>query len=120
LLLPVAVKAMRDATHSLLIDWAALMALSLILAFAGDVVGLSRPGAAWLVVIASVAAIKARIILRSYLGLARAPAAATGFFAVVFIVLALVAVSFLIFPTPPRFGAASAQTFARTFAGGIE
>jgi hypothetical protein len=110
---------MRDATHSLLLDWATLMALSLVLAFAGDVVGLSRPGAVWLVVISCVAAIKARIILRSYLGLVRAPSALAGFFAVVFAVLALVAVSFLIFPTPARI-AAGAQTFARTFAGGIE
>jgi hypothetical protein len=110
---------MRETTHSYLINWAALMALSLVLAFAGDVVGMSRPGAIGIAVIAGVAAIKARIILRSYLGLFRAPGAATGFFAVVFAVLALVAVSFLIFPTPARIGA-GAQAFARTFAGGIE
>jgi len=110
---------MRDATHSLLLDWAALMALTLVLAFAGDVVGPSRPCAIGIAVIAGVAAIKARIILRSYLGLVRAPAAATAFFAVVFAVLALVAVSFLIFPTPAPIGA-GAQAFARTFAGGIE
>ncbi len=95
------------------------MTLSLVLAFAGDVVGLSRPGAIGIAVIAGVAAIKARIILRSYLGLVRAPAAGTGFFSVVFVLLALLAVSFLIFPSPVRTGAGAA-TFARTFAGGIE
>ncbi len=110
---------MRDVGLSLLFDWAALMALSLVLGFAGDVAGLSRPGAVALVVIALAAAFKARIILRSYLGLVRAPGALAGFFAAVFIVLALVAVSFLIFPTPARTSGAPAA-FAQTFTGGTE
>jgi hypothetical protein len=91
---------MGQTDKTLVIAWAQLMALSAILAFAGDIVGPSRPGAVWLVVIACVAAFKARVILRSYLGLMRAPGALNGFFAAVFIVLALVAVSFLIVPTP--------------------
>ncbi len=110
---------MRAATLSLLFDWAALMALSLVLGFAGDVAGVARPGAVSLVVIALAAAFKARIILRSYLGLARAPGAAAGFFAAVFVLLAIVAVSFLIFPTPAKTSGARAA-FAQTFAGGNE
>jgi hypothetical protein len=110
---------MRDATLSLLLDWAALMALSLVLGFAGDVGGLSRPGAVSLVVIALAAAFKARIILRNYLGLVRAPGAAAGFFAAVFVLLALVTVSFLIFPTPAKTSGGKAA-FAQTFAGGNE
>ncbi len=110
---------MRDATLSLIFDWAALMALSLVLGFAGDVGGLSRPGAVALVVIALAAAFKARIILRNYLGLVRAPGAAAGFFAAVCTLLALVTVSFLIFPTPAKMsGARVAAT--QTFAGGTE
>jgi len=98
---------MRNAARSLLTSWASLMALTLVLAFAGDVVGASHPGAIGIGVIAGVAALKSRIILRSYLGLARAPAAAAGFFTVVLAVLALVAASFLIFPTPAQHAAAS-------------
>jgi hypothetical protein len=100
---------MNDARR-LLSGWAALMALSLILAFAADVVGAARPGAIWLVVIAGVAALKSRIVLRSYLGLARAPGALAGFFAVVVAVMALVASSFLIFPTPKAEGGPRAAT----------
>ncbi len=110
---------MRNRNHSLFFAWAALMASTLIMAFAGDVVGLSRPGAAWLVVIACVAAFKARVILRSYLGLMRAPGALAGFFAAVFVVLACVAVSFLIFPTPARNGGGK-TALVQTFTGGIE
>jgi hypothetical protein len=110
---------MRKPTLSLIFQWAALMALSLVLGFAGDVASLSRPGALGIVVIACVAAIKARIVLRSYLGLFRAPGALAGFSAAVFGLLALVAASFLIFPTPARISGAPA-VFIQTFAGGIE
>jgi hypothetical protein len=91
---------MRDASLSLLFNWAALMALSLVLAFAADVTHAASPGAVWIVVIAGVAALKSRVVLRSYLGLSHAPGALAGFFTAVFVVLALVASSFLIFPTP--------------------
>lgn len=87
-------------TLSLLMNWAALMALSLVLAFAADVGGAARPGVIWFVVIAAAAALKSRIVLRSYLGLARAPGALAGFFSAALIVLALVAASFALFPTP--------------------
>ena len=62
---------------------------------------------------------KARIILRSYLGLSRAPATLAGFFAVALGVLALVAASFLIFPTPARVSGGP-NAIAATFAGGNE
>ncbi len=110
---------MQESTLPLLFNWAALMALTVILAFAGDVVGLSQPSPIWLVVIALAAAFKARIILRNYLGLFRAPGALAGFFSAVFILLALVAVSFLIFPTPARTSGGK-PAFAQTFAGGTE
>jgi hypothetical protein len=108
---------MWNATRSLLIVWASLMTLTLLMAFAGDVVGPSHPGALGIGVIAGVAALKSRIILRSYLGLVRAPAAATGFFTVVFVLLALVAASFLIFPTPAQH--AASHSFAQV-SGGTE
>jgi uncharacterized BrkB/YihY/UPF0761 family membrane protein len=110
---------MKNTTSSLLINWAALMALTLVLAVAGEVVGSTRPGAIGICVIACVAALKARIVLRSYLGLFRAPGALGGFSSAVFVLLALVAVSFLIFPTPARTSDAPAA-FAPTFAGGNE
>ncbi|WP_294532209.1 hypothetical protein [uncultured Rhodoblastus sp.] len=108
---------MADPRFSLIFAWVQLMALSVLLALAGG--GASLPGSVGIVVIAAVAAIKARIVLRSYLGLSRAPGALAGFFAAVVTVLAVVAISFLIFPTPARMSGAPAA-FAQTFAGGNE
>ena len=108
---------MANARFSLIFAWVQLMALSVLLALAGG--GASLPGSVGIVVIAAVAAIKARIVLRSYLGLSRSPGALAGFFAAVVTVLAIVAVSFLTFPTPARTGGAAAA-FAPTFAGGNE
>lgn len=110
---------MKDSALSLVFDWLELMALSALMGFAANVMSPSRPAAVWLVVIACVAAAKARIILRSYLGLSRAPGALAGFFAVALGVLALVAASFLIFPTPARVSGGS-NAIAATFAGGNE
>jgi hypothetical protein len=90
-------------TVTLVLNWAALMALSLILAFAADIGGEARPGALWVLVIAGAATFKSRIVLRSYLGLARAPGALAGFFTVGLVLLGLVAVSVVIFPTPKTF-----------------
>jgi hypothetical protein len=87
-------------TVTLVLNWAVLMALSLLLAFAADIGGAARPGAVWVFVIAGAAAFKSRIVLRSYLGLARAPGALAGFFTVALALLGLVAISFVIFPTP--------------------
>jgi hypothetical protein len=87
-------------TVTLVLNWGALMALSLILAFAADIGGAARPGVVWVLVIAGAAAFKSRIVLRSYLGLARAPGALAGFFTVAMALLGLVAASFVIFPTP--------------------
>ncbi len=64
---------------TLVLNWVALMALSLILAFAADIGGAARPGAVWVLVIAGAAAFKSRIVLRTYLGLARAPGALAAF-----------------------------------------
>ena len=58
-------------------------------------------------------------MLRSYLGLFRAPGALAGFSAAVFGLLALVAASFLIFPTPARVSGGT-TVIAATFAGGNE
>jgi hypothetical protein len=110
---------MKESALSLVFDWTELMILSALIAFAADIINPSRPGAVWLVVIACAAAAKARIILRSYMGLSRAPAALAGFFAVVLGVLALVAASFLIFPTPDRVSG-GLNVIATTFAGGNE
>jgi hypothetical protein len=93
------------------------MALTATMAFAANSLTPSRP-AVWLVVIAGVAAAKARIVLGSYLGLSRAPGALAGFFAAAVAVLTLVAASLLIFPTPAH--SAGLQTIAQTFAGAIE
>jgi hypothetical protein len=73
-----------------------LITLSLVLAVAAD----AHARAFWLVVVVLAAALKTRIVLARYLGLDAAPGALTGFFAVTFLVLALVAGSILIFPTP--------------------
>jgi hypothetical protein len=110
---------MKHSSYSLVLNWAELMALSALMAFAANIAGPSRSGAVWLVVIACVAAVKARIILSSYLGLSRAPAALAGFFSVALIVLALVLASVLIFPTPARVSGGPI-VIATTFAGGNE
>jgi hypothetical protein len=109
---------MRASTLSPVFAWGQLMALTASMAFAANALASPRPGAVWLVVIACVAAGKARVVLGSYLGLSRAPGALAGFFAAVVAVLALVAASFLIFPTPGH--SAGAQAIAQTFAGGNE
>jgi hypothetical protein len=109
---------MRASTSSLVFAWGQLMALTASMAFAANAQTPSRPGAVWLVVIAGVAAARARIVLGSYLGLSRAPAALAGFFSAAVAVLALVASSFLIFPTPAH--SAGLQAIAQTFAGGNE
>ncbi|MCW2285079.1 hypothetical protein M2323_003001 [Rhodoblastus acidophilus] len=62
----------------------------------------AHASAFWLVVVVLAAALKTRIVLARYLGLDAAPAALTGFFAVTFLVLALVAGSILVFPTPQQ------------------
>lgn len=109
---------MTASTRSLVFAWGQLMALTATMAFAANALTSSRPGAVWLVVIAAVAAAKARIVLGFYLGLSRAPGALAGFFAAAVAVLALVAASFLIFPTPAH--SAGLQAIAQTFAGGNE
>ncbi|MDI9849629.1 hypothetical protein QM467_16360 [Rhodoblastus sp. 17X3] len=109
---------MKASTRSLVFAWGQLMALTASMAFAANALTQSRPGAVWLVVIAGVAAAKARVVLGFYLGLSRAPAALAGFFAAAVAVLALVAASFLIFPTPAH--SAWPQAVAQTFAGGNE
>ncbi len=112
---------MRDKTSSLVANWAALMALSAALAFAANVGGAGRPGALWLGVIACIAALKSRIVLGAYLGLARAPAALAGFSSAVIGLLALVAASFMLFPTPARTAAPHARlAISSTFAGATE
>ena len=108
---------MADARLSLIFAWVQLMALCAALALAGG--GGSPPGSVGIVLIAAFAAIKARIVLRSCFGLSRSPGALAGFFAAVVTVLAIVAVSFLTFPTPARTGGAAAA-FAPTLAGGNE
>jgi hypothetical protein len=108
---------MGDASLSPFFAWAQLMALSLALALAGG--GPSPPGIVGILVIACVAAIKARIVLRSYLGLGRAPGALAGFFSAIVAVLTLVVASFLIFPTPATANSGPGA-IAATFAGGNE
>jgi hypothetical protein len=109
---------MRASTRSLVCAWGQLMALTASMAFAANAQTASRPAAVWLLVIAGVAAAKARIVLDSYLGLSRAPTALAGFFAAAVAVLALVASSFLIFPTPAH--SAGPPAIVQTFAGGNE
>ena len=91
---------MSSPIRSLLAAWGALMALTLVLAFAGDVVHASRLGPVWIVLIALVAGAKARIVLGSYLGLSAAPHALLGFTGAQVVALAVVVASFLIFKTP--------------------
>lgn len=101
---------MRETVRSLLAAWAMLMALTLALAVAGDVNHPSRLGPVWIVVIALAAAAKARIVLRSYLGLYAAPAALAGFTFAIVLTLAIVSASFLLFTTPPRQASARDNT----------
>ena len=91
---------MASKAKTLLFAWAALMALSLVLAVAGDVSHASRLGAAMLLAVVIAAATKAHLVLRFYLGLRAAPGALAGFTSAVVVTLALVAASFLAFPTP--------------------
>jgi EamA domain-containing membrane protein RarD len=91
---------MTSTIRALIAAWAALMALSLALAFAGDVVHTSRLGAVGIAMVALAAAFKAYLVLRCYLGLKAAPGALSGFSGVVVVTLALVAASFLFFSTP--------------------
>jgi hypothetical protein len=80
--------------------WALLMTLSLALFFAADVAHASRLGAAMIGVVAGAAALKAHLVLRTYLGLRVAPGALFGFTAAAAVTLTLVAASFLLFATP--------------------
>ncbi len=80
--------------------WALLMALSLTLFFAADVAHASRLGAAMIGVVAVAAALKAHLVLRTYLGLRVAPGALFGFTTAAAVTLLLVSASFLIFATP--------------------
>jgi hypothetical protein len=91
---------MADKARSLVAAWAALMALTLVLAFAGDVVHPTRLGAAMTLAVALAAAFKAHLVLRCYLGLRAAPGALAGFTGAVIGALAVVMASFLVFQTP--------------------
>jgi hypothetical protein len=76
------------------------MALSLVLALAGDVVHASRLGNAMIVAVALAVALKAHLVLRVYLGLKAAPGALAGFTGAAVAAIVLVAASILVFPTP--------------------
>jgi hypothetical protein len=91
---------MTSTARTLLAAWAALMGLSLAIAFAGDVVHTSRLDAAMIVAVALAAILKSHLVLRCYLGLKAAPGALSGFTGAVIVTLALVAASFLFFSTP--------------------
>ncbi|WP_298428941.1 hypothetical protein [Rhodoblastus sp.] len=91
---------MAEKARPLLAAWVALMALSLVLAIAGDVIHPSRLGVAMMLAIVVAAVVKARLVLRFYLGLRAAPGALAGFTSAVALTLAVVVASFLIFPTP--------------------
>jgi hypothetical protein len=80
--------------------WGLLMALTLALAFAADIVHPSRLGPWMIGVVTGAAALKAHLVLRSYLGLGAAPGALAGFTMAAVVTLALVASSFLFFATP--------------------
>ena len=86
---------MSATSSSLTRAFILLITLSLILAVAAD----AQTSAVWLAVVTLTAALKTRIVLARYLGLGATPAL-TGFFAVTFLVLTLVAGSILVFPTP--------------------
>ena len=91
---------MSAQTRTLLAVWAALMALTFAQGWAADVGHVSRLGAAMIVGIGLVAVVKARLVLRHYLGLGVAPGALAGFTALITLILGLVVAGFLIFPTP--------------------
>jgi len=81
------------AEKSLLRAWTVLMALSLALALAEAV----RPGEyrlLWIAIVGAVAVWKARVVLSSYLGLHRAPAALAGFMLAIAVIIAIVVSSF--------------------------
>jgi hypothetical protein len=86
--------------REIVIVWALLMALSLTLALAADVAHASRLGAAMIGVVAAAAALKAHLVLRTYLGLRVAPGALSGFTSAAALTLLLVSASFLVFATP--------------------
>ena len=92
--------------------WAALMALTLALAFAADVNHASRLGLFSIALIVVAVLVKARLVLGVYLGLSVAPGALVGFTSAVAIVLAIVAGSFVLFPTPAPRVALRAATVA--------
>jgi hypothetical protein len=91
---------MANSIRPLVAAWAALMALSLVLALAGDVVHASRLGTAMIVAVALAVSLKAHLVLRVYLGLKAAPGALAGFTSAAVLAIVLVAASFLVFPTP--------------------
>jgi hypothetical protein len=91
---------MTGEVRILLAAWAALMALSLVVAIAGDVAHPSRLGAAMMISLAAAAAIKAHLVLRYYLGLNAARGALAGFTGAVVVALTPVVGSFLVFATP--------------------
>ena len=91
-------------TVTLVLNWAALMALSLILAFAADIVGASRPGAVWIVRHRRRGGVQVahRAAHLSRPRQAR-PARSPAFSPSPWRLLGLVAVSVVIFPTPKIF-----------------
>lgn len=91
---------MAEKARTLFVAWAALMALSVVLALAGDVSHPSRLGEAMMLLLVVAAAGKAHLVLRFYLGLENVPGALAGFTSAVVAILVLVVTSFLVFPTP--------------------
>lgn len=91
---------MRAQTTTLLAVWAALMALTFAQGWVADVGHVSRLGAAMILAIGVVAVVKARLVLRHYLGLGVAPGALAGFTVAIALILGVVVAGFLIFPTP--------------------
>jgi hypothetical protein len=91
---------MAEKVRTLVAAWAALIAFSFVLAFAGDVIHPSRLGIAMLLAVVIAAGVKAHLVLRFYLGLKVARGALAGFTSAVVFTLVVVAMSLLIFPTP--------------------
>jgi hypothetical protein len=90
----------RATTRDILMVWGLLMALTLALALAADVAHASRLGPLMIGVVAAAAAVKAHLVLRTYLGLGAAPGALSGFTTAAVAALLTVAASFLFFATP--------------------
>ncbi|PPQ37911.1 hypothetical protein SAMN06265338_10386 [Rhodoblastus acidophilus] len=105
---------MRRTFSSLVQAFLLLLTLSLALAFAAE----AQASALWLAAVTLAAALKTRIVLARYLGLDAAPGALAGFFAATFLVLALVAGSILVFPTPIHQARGNAHLVATTGAPG--